>query len=63
MKKAKKHSVSYAATPDEMTKLERIKRHYKRRTNTDAIRFLIEQEAEKILPQKCAIAQAAPAQG
>lgn len=43
------HCVSLAATADEMRKLELIQAHHRRRSKSDAVRFLIESEAEKIL--------------
>lgn len=39
------------ATPEEIKLIEQIKLYHRRTTNSDTLRFLIQQEAEKILPQ------------
>lgn len=44
--------ISLVATPEEMRLFEQIKKHHDRHTDSDMIRFLIRQEAEKILPAK-----------
>lgn len=48
------HCVSLAATDEEMRKLEIIQAHHRRRSKSDAVRFLIETEAEKILSKNVA---------
>lgn len=45
------HCISLAATPEEMRKVEAIKAHYRRRSTSDVIRFLIEKEADFVLPK------------
>lgn len=53
MKKTAKQSemkhISLFATDEEWDMFEAIKRHHLRKTDSDTIRFLIRQEAEKIL--------------
>lgn len=48
------HCVSLAANDEEMRKLEIIQAHHRRRSKSDAVRFLIEKEAEKILSENVA---------
>lgn len=45
------HCIGLAATPEEMRKVEAIKAHHRRRSTSDVIRFLIEKEADIILPK------------
>lgn len=45
-----KTQIAIWATPEEIEKIEALKRHHARNTNADLLRFLINQEAEKILP-------------
>ena len=41
--------ISIVATREEVNVFEQIKRHYQRKTDSDMLRFLINQEAQKIL--------------
>ena len=41
--------LALGASAEELRKFEVIKAHHRRRSDSDTIRFLIEQEAEKIL--------------
>lgn len=50
-----KHVVTFAATQQEFSNLKRIMAFYKRKTYSDAIRFLIETASEKILPENNAV--------
>ena len=43
--------LALSASAEEVRKFEVIKAHHRRRSDSDTIRFLIEQEAEKILSQ------------
>ena len=42
--------IALFATSEEVSLFEQIKRHYQRKTDADMLRFLINQEAQKILP-------------
>lgn len=54
--KKQKHVVTFAATQDEMKKIELIRRENKRKTYTDTIRVLVENEYEKILKKNIGVA-------
>lgn len=49
------HCISLAATPEEMRKVEAIKAHYRRRSTSDVIRFLIEKEADFVFAENMPI--------
>ena len=56
MKTAKKkkytykvHQIALNCTTAELSMFESIKQHHQRKTDSDCLRFLIKQEAEKIL--------------
>lgn len=56
MKTAKKkkytykvHQIALNCTTAELSMFETIKQHHQRKTDSDCLRFLIKQEAEKIL--------------
>ena len=48
-------NISMYATKEEVSWIEVIREHYFRRTVSDTIRFLIKQEAEKILAESTPI--------
>lgn len=43
--------IAMNATPEEIALFERVKAYHARKSNADMIRFLIVQEAAKILPK------------
>ena len=49
MKKIKHKNLSLYATPEEVKKVKLIGAYHSRRTFSDTMRFLIQQESEKIL--------------
>lgn len=48
MRTPKKRQLTLQATPQEQCRFERIKKYYKRTSDSDTIRMLIDNEAEKI---------------
>lgn len=55
MKEKTAQLISLRASNEEIAKIELIKEHYCRSSNSDMIRFLIHQEAEKILTKNTPI--------
>ncbi|MBQ7731436.1 MAG: hypothetical protein IJT68_06325 [Lentisphaeria bacterium] len=49
--KKRTHMLALKANKHELVLFERIKKFHRRASDSDMIRFLIEQEAEKILPR------------
>ena len=50
-KEVRPRHIALAASLDEISRLEAIKRFYRRTSDSDTLRFLINKEAEKILSQ------------
>jgi hypothetical protein len=48
----KVHQIALNCTADELRLFNSIKEHHQRKTDSDCLRFLIRQEAEKILGRK-----------
>ena len=47
--------IALHATPEEVYHVEILKAFYMRKTNSDLLRFLINEQAKKILPQNVSI--------
>lgn len=47
--------IAIHATPAELAEVERLKEFYQRKTNSDLLRFLIHDQAQKILPKNVSI--------